>query len=87
MSRLPAHVAGAVLLAASAWLAWTAIARLLAVDACLDAGGSFDHARGLCDLRRSHPVAGAGESAWRLAVSLLLTAGGLAVMRPGRRRP
>jgi hypothetical protein len=46
---------------------------LLAVDRCLDGGGSFDYTAGRCDFERSHPSRPVSRS------SLRLLGGGLAL--------
>src|SRR6266850_2882397 len=59
----------AVLAAAGAVvLGWPAVAEFLAVDRCLDAGGSFNYAIGQCDFQANHP----GASLWdRYSVQLV----------------
>ena len=42
-------------------LAWPSISEFFAVDRCLDAGGSFNYATGLCDLTVNHPYVGIWE--------------------------
>ena len=44
-------------------LIWTWVTEFLAVDACLDSGGSYDYERRVCDYRSSHP---SGERRGRL---------------------
>ncbi len=54
MSLTNQRVIGAILLlAATALVAWQAW-RFLAVDACLDLGGSYDYVLGTCDLINTH---------------------------------
>lgn len=50
---------GAFLFAAV--LTWPAVSEFLAVDGCLDAGGSFDYALGRCDFVTNHPSRGVWE--------------------------
>jgi len=33
------------------------VSELLAVDSCLDRGGSYDYAAGICDFQKSHAYA------------------------------
>jgi hypothetical protein len=56
MPRL--RVLGCFLLLLGAGLVAFEAAAFLAVDACLDAGGSFNYQLALCDFSRSHPVQG-----------------------------
>ena len=47
----------AILWASIAALAtWQVLAHILAVDRCLDDGGSFDYVLGQCDIKHSHEV-------------------------------
>jgi len=43
-----------VLLFASVIVVWHTMSEWKKVDACLDAGGSFDDHQGVCDMVRSH---------------------------------
>ena len=58
LSRVVVVVAAVVIA-----LAWAPTRRFLAIDRCLDNGGSYDYALSRCDLERSHagPAAGAQE--------------------------
>ena len=42
-------------------LIWPAVSEFLAVDRCLDAGGSFNYLLGSCDLAANHPYLGVWE--------------------------
>jgi hypothetical protein len=64
---------------------WSPVATFLAVDGCLDAGGSFNYASHECDFESSHPYAPENDSArlrWALAIALA----GVAVTIVGRYR-
>ena len=56
-------------------------ALLVASDSCLDAGGSFHYASGLCDFKASHSGIDV-QSSWQLWLGLFsLVAGALTVWR------
>ena len=61
------------------------------VDACLDRGGSFDHARATCDFETSHPVRGGVTAPWissgglAAAAALVLAAATVQVLSRSRR--
>ncbi len=57
MSRKLKRVAGVTLLVAAMALIWRSMAEFIAVDACLDRGGSYNYATGVCDFTESHPFA------------------------------
>jgi hypothetical protein len=42
--------------ALAVWPVMTYVTEFIAVDACLDAGGSFDYGQSRCDRARTHPV-------------------------------
>jgi hypothetical protein len=53
------------------WPAVDYLREFVAVDACLDAGGSFDYAQSRCDLRESHEFVAYSvrhPASWRIAV-------------------
>ena len=56
-------IAAITLLVVASVLTWTWVAEFLAVDACLDSGGSYDYERSVCDHQSSHPP---GERRGRL---------------------
>lgn len=79
-------IVGAVMIAAAIALAWPATSEFLAVDACLDAGGSFDAILGACDLKVSHPyvaslayVQSPFGSPWFILIGVMLGLVGLVV--------
>ena len=81
ISRLPS-----VLLAAAASffavvglvLAQPMVGEFLAVDSCLDSGGSFDYVKSVCDHIGNHPFVAIGwRSGFRLLVSVSCVAGGI----------
>jgi len=53
-------IAIAVLAVALAF-AWPFAVEFVAVDRCLDAGGSFDYKSGQCDFKTNHPSIGLWE--------------------------
>ena len=73
MARIGVAIAALVIAAA---VAWPFAAELLAVDRCLDAGGSFDYKTGQCDFKLTHASIGIWE---RHGVSLLVAVGLAAV--------
>ncbi|CAN5180106.1 hypothetical protein BH24GEM2_BH24GEM2_07700 [soil metagenome] len=46
---------GVLFLAASAFLLWPYVSAFLAVDTCLDSGGSYNYVTSTCDFHQSHP--------------------------------
>ena len=81
MTRRRILAIGAVFYVLAIALAWHPVSNALAIDSCLDSGGSFDYAAGVCDLRISHPyqppsigefVLLGGAGALELVISLLV---------------
>lgn len=72
---------------AAAVLAWDgAVVRILA-DACLDAGGVFEHAGRVCEFRDAHLLARSTDrTPWLFLAAGLLAALGIDCMRRARRR-
>jgi len=68
-------IAGVLSVAVAVWALWPVVRHELAVDRCLDNGGSFNYLQGVCDASASHP-------ALSLAVThgFLLALGGLACL-------
>ena len=62
------------------WPALDYVREFLAVDSCLDAGGSFDYAQSRCDRAETHPVV---EYSERHANSLRTAAAGGVVLATG----
>jgi len=53
------------------WLVLPLADEFVAIDSCLDSGGSFDYVRSVCDHSRSHPYIGLGwRSGFRFTLSL-----------------
>ncbi|WP_124453451.1 hypothetical protein [Paucibacter sp. KBW04] len=75
-SKAMKFVPSAVLLATALLLAWPHAQQFLAVDACLDSGGSYNYTAGACDHQASHPHAATagGWSLWLAAVLVLFAA-------------
>src|ERR1700755_2577847 len=55
MSRASKRLIGIAMLLAAGVVAVLPMRTFLAVDSCLDAGGSFDFETRTCDFERSHP--------------------------------
>jgi hypothetical protein len=55
MSRAPIRLTGIALLLVAGLIALLPLRTFLAVDSCLDGGGSFDYAKGECDFVENHP--------------------------------
>lgn len=55
MSRTSIRLSGIALLLVTGAAAFVPLRTFLAVDSCLDAGGSFDYSKGRCDFQMSHP--------------------------------
>ncbi len=60
-------LAALILFLVAGALAWPCVSEFLAVDRCLDAGGSFNYATASCDLTANHPYVDVWE---RHALSL-----------------
>jgi hypothetical protein len=87
MNRFQSTVAGITFVAAGVDLAWPAAMELFSVDACLDAGGSYNYAQGVCDLQQSHIYSPSlFHSWWLILIGFVLATVGLWIMfRQGRR--
>jgi hypothetical protein len=70
---------GIALILGAVAVVWSPLRTFLAVDACLDTGGSFDYVKGMCDYARSHPYLAQGNAV-RVAVAVLLAAAGAAAI-------
>jgi hypothetical protein len=64
MSRPLARLIGVGLLAFAGILLWQPVNDFLAVDRCLDAGGSYDYAKQVCDFNISHPIQSSRVTFW-----------------------
>jgi hypothetical protein len=73
MSRTPIRLTGIALLLVAGAIALLPLRTFLAVDSCLDGGGSFDYEKYECDFVENHPL-----GAPRIANSVLF-AGGIAL--------
>jgi hypothetical protein len=76
---------GVVLMLSAVALVWSPFATYLAVDGCLDAGGSFNYTSHDCDFENSHPYAPENNSA-RLRSAFALALAGVALTIFGRYR-
>src|SRR5574341_269061 len=50
------RVAGVLSAAVAVWALWVLVGHELAVDRCLDGGGSFNYVQGVCDASANHPA-------------------------------
>ncbi len=68
-------LAGFVSVTIAIWVLWVLVTHALAIDRCLDGGGSFNYAQGVCDVSANHPYLS-------LAVThgFLLTLGGISCL-------
>jgi hypothetical protein len=66
-------LAGFSSLALVVWALWPVVRHTLAVDRCLDQGGSFNYVQSVCDGTANHPVLSLAATH-----GFLLTLGGLA---------
>ncbi|ROZ63875.1 hypothetical protein EEB15_29265 [Ramlibacter sp. WS9] len=48
------RVVGALVVALGLWILLPVLRDMVAIDSCLDKGGSFDHVRSTCDFEQSH---------------------------------
>jgi len=76
---------GVALMLTAAALVWSPVSTFLAVDSCLDAGGSFDYSSYECDFESSHPYVPEDHST-RLGLAFALASAGVAVAIVGRYR-
>ncbi|MBH0184858.1 MAG: hypothetical protein HP477_05400 [Nitrospira sp.] len=80
---LPRLLVGGLAVVSTVVLVWALVAEFLAVDTCLDAGGSFDYMRSACDLEQNHPYIPVMErQGFRVAGSFALTLFGLVLVAP-----
>lgn len=79
---------GFALLLTAITLGWLALSEWVAIDACLDAGGSFKYTAGVCDLVNSHRRPSASSSSeTRILLAVCSGVIGLALLfRPCRAR-
>ena len=63
ITRKPLLVVGLFVAAIGVWLPLVGsyASEFVAVDQCLDSGGSYDYARNTCDHERNHPYIGFAE--------------------------
>jgi len=87
MASRTATVVGAGMLSAAVLLLIFAGWQFFAVDACLDAGGSFNYAARQCDMARTHPYPGLWQTFGLPLVGAVIAAAiGVGVMVTGGRR-
>ena len=81
MNLSPAKIVGIAMLVAAVVMGWPATSEFFAVDACLDAGGSFNYVLGICDLKVSQPyVSSPFRSPWLILLGVVLGLVGLVVL-------
>jgi len=73
------NVVGGTMLVGAVLLAWPPVAEFVAVDACLDSGGSYNYELGVCDHEHSHSGPGKG-GAISLVASLVVGLAGVALI-------
>jgi hypothetical protein len=66
-------------------LVWAPLATFLAVDSCLDAGGSFNYASRVCDFEQSHLYVSESYTV-RLGLASVLALSGVAMTIVARYR-
>lgn len=77
-----------VTLAAAIWFVFPVFSDLMAIDSCLDSGGSFDHLRSVCDLAQSHlSMSLFARQGFRLVMALVLVLLASLLWRSGRPIP
>ena len=75
--------AGLVLVAFAAWFVFPVIYDLLAIDSCLDRGGSFNHALSACDFSTNHPsISTLSRQGFRLTAFVIFSLLGLKFLVP-----
>jgi hypothetical protein len=77
---------GVALMAAGILLAWSVASDDFSVDACLDAGGSYDSKWWVCDMGQTHPAIPA-SSPWPVLAGIALASIGLGCLLKGWRTP
>ena len=81
-SRARLAVAGIAVVSAVALL-WPLATEFMAVDACIDGGGSFDYTRSICDREQNHSYVPLYErQGFRIAGSLTLVIFGVILAAP-----
>jgi hypothetical protein len=74
---------GLVLVVFAIWFVIPVIHDLLAIDSCLDRGGSFDHVRSECDFSTNHPnVSTLSRQGFRLTTFVVCSLVGLKLLVP-----
>ncbi len=69
---------GLLLIAFALWFGFPIIHDLLALDSCIDRGGSFDHLLSVCDFTQSHPaISTLQRQGFRLTAFLIFSPIGL----------
>jgi hypothetical protein len=85
MSRSSVRLIGIAMLLVAAAVAWVPLNRFLAVDSCLDGGGSFDYSNGICDFEQNHPDAPRSTSPLLLVLGVVSAIGGAFLLVFSRR--
>ena len=74
---------GAGLIAIAFWFVLPVFVDLLAIDRCLDGGGSFDHVNSVCDSTATHPnMTTFNRQGFRLVAFVVLLLWGIRCVLP-----
>lgn len=74
---------GLVLVVFAVWFVLPVIRDLLAIDSCLDRGGSFDHVLSACDFSTNHPsISTFNRQGFRLTVFVVFSLLGFKLLIP-----
>ena len=80
-------VTGLLLTVFAAWFFFPVVPEFLAVDSCLDRGGSFDYVLSVCDFSRNHPsITILSRHGFRLTAFVILFLAGLKLIVPALSR-
>lgn len=63
------------------FVAWQPLHESIAIDSCLDSGGSFDYAANACDYEDSHPTGARQSKLYYVLASVCAAAGGILFAR------
>ena len=86
MNNLAMIGSSIVLVIAGVFLAWPPLAEFLAVDSCLDMGGSFDYDKSICDFRVNHPYQPYPHVPYSIAAAIIIGIGVILVLSGNYRR-
>jgi hypothetical protein len=67
------QILSAIALLTALWFVFPIFSDLMAIDSCLDKGGSFDHIHSVCDFGQSHPSMSLfGRQGFRIVAAVVL---------------